>query len=71
MGGWSIVHNLEVLWLPCMIIRPLYIMYNLVLSKYAWQPWSHSWPMDRRDPEANSGKMCAVFASGGREGMSS
>ena len=39
-----------------------------VAVKVAVQPWSHSWPMDMREPEARLGKRCAVHASGGKKG---
>ena len=28
-------------------------------------PWPHSWPMDKRDPDARVGKICTHVASGG------
>ena len=38
--------------------------------KYAVHPWSHSWPTDKRDPEARVGKMCTFVAVIGRCGRS-
>ena len=42
-----------------------------VLSNNAEQPESHSCPIERRDPEARCGKMCAFRAVSGRPGISS
>jgi hypothetical protein len=35
----------------------------------AVQPWSQSWPMEMRDPFERPGKIWAVRAAGGSEGM--
>ena len=37
--------------------------------KCAVHPTSHSWPMERRDPDASSPKMCAWVALVGSSGM--
>lgn len=47
------------------------VMVMVFFSKKMSQPWSQSWPMERREPEARDGKMCAVRAEMGREGKSS
>lgn len=46
----------------------LWEMLTSSLVKVAVQPWSHSTPMDRREPEASEGKMWAVVAEGGSPG---
>ena len=38
--------------------------------KYAVHPWSHSWPINKRDPDAKVGKMCALVADAGSSGIS-
>ena len=62
----SIVHNFDFCRDPCMIILPLWNMYNLFLSNNAVHPASHSCPMDNREPDARCGNTCTFRASGGK-----
>jgi hypothetical protein len=45
-------------------------MDTLVAVKTAVHPESHSWPMEMSGPAVSWGKMCALRAAGGREGIS-
>ena len=45
------------------------VMRTSVAVKVAMHPWSHSWPMEIREPDVRSGKMCAWQAESGRRGM--
>ena len=42
----------EVLRVPCRIGTSLCVIVAVVLSKVALQPWSQSWPIERRLPDA-------------------
>ena len=42
----------ELLRVPCRIGTSLCVMVAVVLSNVALQPWSQSWPIERRLPDA-------------------
>jgi hypothetical protein len=68
--GWVMVHSLLDRW-PWRMILPWRNTYNLFLVNSALHPASQSWPIDRRDPDANDGNRWTVRAVIGRCGMSS
>ena len=44
-------------------------MYSCSLVKYAVQPTSDGWPMERRDPDSSLPKMCACVTLVGSSGI--
>ena len=62
----SFVDGLRV---PCRIGISLWVMVAVVRSNVALQPWSQSWPMERRLPDASVRKRCTSWAGVGKLGM--
>ena len=67
VGGWgeddvllvSRVQSLvELLRVPRRMGTLLWVMVAVVRSKVALQPWSHSWPIERRLPDARVRNRC-------------
>ena len=58
-------------WLrvPCRMGTSLWEMVAVVRSNVALQPWSQSWPMERRLPDASVRKRCTSWAGVGKLGM--
>ena len=78
VGGWgeddvllvSRVQSLvELLRVPRRMGTLLWVMVAEVRSKVALQPWSHSWPIERRLPDARVRKRCTSWAGLGKLGM--
>lgn len=40
----------------------------VAVKRVVLQPWSESWPIEVREPEARCGKRCASHAAGGSSG---
>jgi hypothetical protein len=53
---------------PVSITRSSRVMVTLEWVKTALQPWSHSWPIDKREWESKDGKTWARQADNGRPG---
>jgi hypothetical protein len=53
---------------PVSITMSSRVMVTLECVKTALQPWSHSWPMDKREWESKDGKTWARQADNGRPG---
>ena len=62
----SFVDGLRV---PCRIGISLWVMVAVVRSNVALQPWSQSWPMERRLPDASVWKRWTSWAGLGKFGM--
>ncbi len=62
-GASGMVHR-PFVWfcLPLMMMFPFFMICKLYLLNMATQSLSHSWPMERSDPDLRSLKMCAVVA---------
>jgi hypothetical protein len=60
-GRGSRVHNPPVAedLVPVRTTRPRSVMVTALLVKIAEQPWSHSWPMERRKLDCREINMCA------------
>ena len=59
----------ELLRVPRRMGTSLWVMVAEVRSKVALQPWSHSWPIERRLPDARVRKRCTSCAGLGKLGM--
>ena len=67
MGLVLMSHNLvDLLRVPVMMGCPLRDMVAEDDVNVAVQPWSQSWPTERREPDAKEGNMCTVLADGGK-----
>ena len=71
VGGGCIVHSGLVIFLVPWITTLLSFMINMIdLSMKAMYLWSQRRPTDSSAPDWKTEKMCALLASGGRDGSS-
>ena len=68
-GMWRCQRPVGPVLEPVRMVALSRVMLTASAVNVAMQPWSHSVPMEIREPEARVGKMCAWQADGGRWGM--